>query len=129
MPIAGNGAIAPRPDQLVIKPARIYAVLRMMRNSPDHVTDVVSAIRKFKVASDRNAVTISGTLDGATISSRPSRANGCAVKWRRSSLLFETRTFATCPPYRIARKITIRAMSATNAPPIVTNPRTSVPRS
>ena len=67
----------------------------------------------------------------ATRSCSPSRWNGGAVKCRNSSLLFETRTFGTSNVvqryYRMARRMTISAISATNAPPIVATPRTSVP--
>ena len=45
----------------------LRGVLAEMRIAAQEKPDVVSAIRKFKVASDRNAVTISGTLDGETI--------------------------------------------------------------
>ena len=45
----------------------LRGILATMRIAAQEKPDVVSAIRKFKVASDRNAVTISGTLDGATI--------------------------------------------------------------
>lgn len=45
----------------------LRGVLAAVRIGAQEKPDVVSAIRKFKVASDRNAVTISGTLDGATI--------------------------------------------------------------
>lgn len=38
-----------------------------MRIASQEKPEIVSALRKFKVGSDRNAVTISGTLDGATI--------------------------------------------------------------
>ena len=45
----------------------LRGILATMRIASQEKPDVVSAIRKFKVGSDRNAVTISGTLDGATI--------------------------------------------------------------
>ncbi len=45
----------------------LRGILATMRIAAQEKPDVVSAIRKFKVASDRNAVTIAGTLDGATI--------------------------------------------------------------
>lgn len=45
----------------------LRGILAAMRIAAEEKPEVVSAIRKFKVASDRNAVTISGTLDGATI--------------------------------------------------------------
>lgn len=45
----------------------LRGILAAMRIAAQEKPEVVSAIRKFKVANDRNAVTISGTLDGATI--------------------------------------------------------------
>ena len=45
----------------------LRGVLAAARIAAEDKPEVVSAIRKFKVASDRNAVTIAGTLDGATI--------------------------------------------------------------
>ena len=45
----------------------LRGVLAAMRIAAQDEPDVVSAIRKFKVGTDRNAVTIAGTLDGATI--------------------------------------------------------------
>lgn len=45
----------------------LRGVMAAARIAAEDKPEVVSAIRKFKVAGDRNAVTISGTLDGATI--------------------------------------------------------------
>lgn len=45
----------------------LRGILAVARIAAEEKPEVVSAIRKFKVGSDRNAVTISGTLDGATI--------------------------------------------------------------
>lgn len=45
----------------------LRGILAAMRIASQEKPEVVSALRKFKVGSDRNAVTISGTLDGATI--------------------------------------------------------------
>lgn len=45
----------------------LRGILAAMRIAAQEKPEVVSAIRKFKVGSDRDAVTISGTLDGATI--------------------------------------------------------------
>jgi hypothetical protein len=45
----------------------LRGVLAAARIASEDQPEVVSAIRKFKVASDHDAVTISGTLDGATI--------------------------------------------------------------
>jgi hypothetical protein len=45
----------------------LRGVLAAARIGSEDKPEVVSAIRKFKVGSDRNAVTITGTLDGATI--------------------------------------------------------------
>ncbi len=45
----------------------LRGILAAMRIASQERPEVVSAIRKFKVESDRDAVTISGTLDGATI--------------------------------------------------------------
>lgn len=45
----------------------LRGVLAAARIASEDKPEVVSAIRKFKVSSDRNAVTIAGTLDGATI--------------------------------------------------------------
>ncbi len=45
----------------------LRGILAAARIAAEDKPEVVSAIRKFKVGSDRNAVTISGTLDGATI--------------------------------------------------------------
>ena len=45
----------------------LRGILAAARIAVEDKPDIVSAIRKFKVASDRNAVTIAGTLDGATI--------------------------------------------------------------
>jgi hypothetical protein len=45
----------------------LRGILAALRIANEEKPEVVSAIRKFKVGSDRNAVTISGTLDGATI--------------------------------------------------------------
>ena len=45
----------------------LRGILAAMRIAAQEKPEVVSAIRKFKVGSDRNAVTISGVLDGATI--------------------------------------------------------------
>ena len=45
----------------------LRGVLAAARIAAEDKPEVVSAIRKFKVSSDRNAVTIAGTLDGATI--------------------------------------------------------------
>ncbi len=45
----------------------LRGILAAARIASQEKPEVVSAIRKFKVASDRNAVTIAGTLDGATI--------------------------------------------------------------
>ena len=45
----------------------LRGILAALRIANEDKPEVVSAIRKFKVASDRNAVTIAGTLDGATI--------------------------------------------------------------
>ncbi len=47
----------------------LRGVLAATRIASQEKPEVVSAIRKFKVETDRNAVTISGTLDGATIKS------------------------------------------------------------
>jgi hypothetical protein len=47
----------------------LRGILAAMRIAAQEKPEVVSAIRKFKVASDRHAVTIGGTLDGATIRS------------------------------------------------------------
>ncbi|MBK9968674.1 MAG: hypothetical protein IPP07_28950 [Holophagales bacterium] len=45
----------------------LRGILAAMRIAAEEKPEVVTAIRKFKVSSDRNAVTISGTLDAATI--------------------------------------------------------------
>ena len=45
----------------------LRGILAAMRIANQEKPEVVSAIRKFRVATDRNAVTIAGTLDGATI--------------------------------------------------------------
>lgn len=45
----------------------LRGILAAMRIASQEKPEVVSALRKFKVATDRDAVTISGTLDGATI--------------------------------------------------------------
>lgn len=45
----------------------LRGILAALRIANEEKPEVVSALRKFKVASDRTAVTISGTLDGATI--------------------------------------------------------------
>ena len=45
----------------------LRGVLAAARIASEEKPEVVSAIRKFKVGSDRHAVTITGTLDGATI--------------------------------------------------------------
>ena len=45
----------------------LRGVLAAMRIAAQEKPEVVSAIRKFKVETDRTAVTIAGTLDGATI--------------------------------------------------------------
>ena len=45
----------------------LRGVLAAARIAAEDRPEVVSAIRKFKVSGDRNAVTIAGTLDGATI--------------------------------------------------------------
>lgn len=45
----------------------LRGILAAMRIASQEKPEIVSALRKFKVGSDRNAVTISGTLDGATI--------------------------------------------------------------
>ncbi len=45
----------------------LRGILAAARIAAEEKPEVVSAIRKFKVGSDRTAVTISGTLDGATI--------------------------------------------------------------
>lgn len=47
----------------------LRGILAALRIANQERPEVVSALRKFRVASDRNAVTISGTLDGATIRS------------------------------------------------------------
>jgi hypothetical protein len=56
----------------------LRGILAAMRIAAEEKPEVVTAIRKFKVASDRNAVTISGTLDAATIA--PLRREGQARK-------------------------------------------------
>ena len=64
----------------------LRGILAAMRIAAQEKPDVVSAIRRFKVATDRNAVTISGTLDGATIKALAAakaeheRARGTASK-------------------------------------------------
>ena len=45
----------------------LRGILAALRIANEEKPEVVSAIRKFKVGTDRTAVTISGTLDGATI--------------------------------------------------------------
>ena len=45
----------------------LRGILAAMRIASQEKPEVVSALRRFKVAADRNAVTISGTLDGETI--------------------------------------------------------------
>ncbi len=45
----------------------LRGILAAARIAAEDKPEVVSAIRKFRVSSDRAAVTISGTLDGATI--------------------------------------------------------------
>ena len=45
----------------------LRGILAAARIASEDKPEVVSAIRKFKVGSDRDAVTIAGTLDGATI--------------------------------------------------------------
>ena len=45
----------------------LRGILAAMRLASQEKPEVVSALRRFKVAADRNAVTISGTLDGETI--------------------------------------------------------------
>jgi hypothetical protein len=45
----------------------LRGILAAARIAAEEKPEIVAAIRKFKVGSDRNAVTISGTLDGATI--------------------------------------------------------------
>ena len=45
----------------------LRGILAAMRIANQEKPEVVSAIRKFKVAVDRDAVTIAGTLDGETI--------------------------------------------------------------
>ncbi|MCL4810380.1 MAG: hypothetical protein KJ062_21675 [Thermoanaerobaculia bacterium] len=45
----------------------LRGILAAMRIANQEKPEVVSALRKFKVATDRDAVTISGTLDGATL--------------------------------------------------------------
>jgi hypothetical protein len=45
----------------------LRGILAAMRIASQEKPEVVSALRRFRVATDRDAVTISGTLDGATL--------------------------------------------------------------
>jgi len=64
--LSGAGYSADADTRELLEDA-LRGILAAMRIGAEDKPEVVSAIRKFKVASDRNAVTISGTLDGATI--------------------------------------------------------------
>ncbi len=57
----------------------LRGILAALRIANEEKPDVVSAIRKFKVGSDRNAVTIAGTLDGATIRALAEAKHGRAA--------------------------------------------------
>lgn len=64
--LAGTGYSADAETRELLEDA-LRGILAALRIANDEKPEVVSAIRKFKVGSDRNAVTIAGTLDGATI--------------------------------------------------------------
>jgi len=64
--LAGTGYSADAETRELLEDA-LRGILAALRIANEEKPEVVSAIRKFKVESDRDAVTIAGTLDGATI--------------------------------------------------------------
>lgn len=64
--LSGAGYSADAETRELLEDA-LRGILAAMRIASQERPEVVSAIRKFRVESDRDAVTISGTLDGATI--------------------------------------------------------------